>query len=90
MPRHCVNTLRGIVKCRANSTTTAIIAVRQMKPFETGRERSILREGDNILSNPVSRTETTTEGMMLKIFLPVSPFFHEVSTPQACSSVGGL
>ncbi|GBN69070.1 hypothetical protein AVEN_70798-1 [Araneus ventricosus] len=27
MPRHCVNTLRGIVKCRANATTTAIIAV---------------------------------------------------------------
>ncbi|GBM98043.1 hypothetical protein AVEN_257976-1 [Araneus ventricosus] len=24
MPRHCVDTLRGIVKCRANSTTTAI------------------------------------------------------------------
>ncbi|GBN14273.1 hypothetical protein AVEN_266721-1 [Araneus ventricosus] len=52
MPRHCVNTLRGIVKCRANSTTTAIIAVRQVKPFEVGREKSMLREEDNILSNP--------------------------------------
>ncbi|GBO40542.1 hypothetical protein AVEN_17453-1 [Araneus ventricosus] len=58
MPRHCVNTLRGIVKCRANSTTTAIIAVRQVKPFEVGRERSMLREEDDILSNPVSETET--------------------------------
>ncbi|GBN88161.1 hypothetical protein AVEN_248121-1 [Araneus ventricosus] len=66
MPRHCVNTLRGIVKYRANSTTTAIIAVGgitafvasnpitpfiqdsiavgQMKPFEVGRERALLRE----------------------------------------------
>ncbi|GBM41116.1 hypothetical protein AVEN_63307-1 [Araneus ventricosus] len=58
MSRHCENTLRGIVKCRANSTTTAIIAVRQVKPFEVGRERSMLREEDNILSNPVSGTET--------------------------------
>ncbi|GBN45261.1 hypothetical protein AVEN_111259-1 [Araneus ventricosus] len=57
MPRHCVNTLRGILKCRANSTTAAIIAVRQVKPFEVGRERDILREEDNILSNPVSGTD---------------------------------
>ncbi|GBN43013.1 hypothetical protein AVEN_214006-1 [Araneus ventricosus] len=35
MPRHCENTLRGTVKCRANSTTTAIIAVRQVKPYTT-------------------------------------------------------
>ncbi|GBM85934.1 hypothetical protein AVEN_97554-1 [Araneus ventricosus] len=34
MPRHCINRLRGIVKCRANSTATAVIAVRQVKPFE--------------------------------------------------------
>ncbi|GBM41104.1 hypothetical protein AVEN_63298-1 [Araneus ventricosus] len=54
MPRHCINTLRGTVKCRANSTTTAIIPVRQVKPFEVGRERSMLRKEDNILSNPVS------------------------------------
>ncbi|GBM88166.1 hypothetical protein AVEN_90815-1 [Araneus ventricosus] len=58
MPRHCIDTLRGIVKCRANSTTTAIITVRQVKPFELGRERAMLREEDNILSNPVSGTET--------------------------------
>ncbi|GBM14043.1 hypothetical protein AVEN_209937-1 [Araneus ventricosus] len=51
MPRHCINTLRGIVKCRANSTTASKIAVRQVKPFEVGRERAMLRE-DNILSNP--------------------------------------
>ncbi|GBN02598.1 hypothetical protein AVEN_174995-1 [Araneus ventricosus] len=57
MPRHCENTLRSIVKCRANSTTTAIIAVRQVKPFEVGRERAMLREEDNILSNPISGTE---------------------------------
>ncbi|GBM23459.1 hypothetical protein AVEN_181575-1 [Araneus ventricosus] len=58
MPRHCVNTLHGIVKCRANSTTAAKIAVRQVKPFEVGRERTMLREEDNILSNPVSAAET--------------------------------
>ncbi|GBL83734.1 hypothetical protein AVEN_132643-1 [Araneus ventricosus] len=58
MPRHCIDTLRGIVKFRANSTTTAIVAVRQVKSFEVGRERSMLREEDNILSNPVSGTET--------------------------------
>ncbi|GBL57102.1 hypothetical protein AVEN_89871-1 [Araneus ventricosus] len=62
MPRQCINTLRGIVKCRANSTTTAIIAVRQVKPFEVGRERSMLREEDNILSNPVSGTEVHIHG----------------------------
>ncbi|GBO27429.1 hypothetical protein AVEN_272136-1 [Araneus ventricosus] len=44
MPRHCANTLRGIVKCRANSTTAAKIAVRQVKPFEVGRERAMLRD----------------------------------------------
>ncbi|GBM17947.1 hypothetical protein AVEN_171238-1 [Araneus ventricosus] len=62
MSRHCKNTLLGIyttiVKRRANSTTTAIIAVRQVKPFEVGRERAVLREEDDILSNPVSGTET--------------------------------
>ncbi|GBN67858.1 hypothetical protein AVEN_120774-1 [Araneus ventricosus] len=57
MPRHCVNTVRGIVECLANSTTAAIIVVRQLKPFEVGRERFMLREEDNILSNPVSGTE---------------------------------
>ncbi|GBN85031.1 hypothetical protein AVEN_273891-1 [Araneus ventricosus] len=39
MPRHCENTFRGIVKCRANSTATAIIAVREVKTFQAGRER---------------------------------------------------
>ncbi|GBM74104.1 hypothetical protein AVEN_95116-1 [Araneus ventricosus] len=58
MPRYCVDALRGIVKCRANSTTAAKIAVRQVKPFEVGRERAMLREENNILSNPVSGTET--------------------------------
>ncbi|GBO29630.1 hypothetical protein AVEN_49088-1 [Araneus ventricosus] len=58
MPKHCVNTLRGIGKCRANSTTAAKIAVRQVKPFDIGRERSMLKEEDNILSNPVSGKET--------------------------------
>ncbi|GBM06717.1 hypothetical protein AVEN_190918-1 [Araneus ventricosus] len=52
MPEHCENTFLGIVKCRANSTTTAIIAVRQVKSFEVGREMAMLREEDNILSNP--------------------------------------
>ncbi|GBN22888.1 hypothetical protein AVEN_166270-1 [Araneus ventricosus] len=60
MPRRCIDTLRGIVKCRANSTTTAKIAVRQVKPFEVRRERSMLREDDNILSNPVSGTPSPT------------------------------
>ncbi|GBN94053.1 hypothetical protein AVEN_183358-1 [Araneus ventricosus] len=58
MPRHWENTFRGIVKCRANSATTAIIAVREVKPFEVGRERVMLREENNILSNPVSGKET--------------------------------
>ncbi|GBM63812.1 hypothetical protein AVEN_262701-1 [Araneus ventricosus] len=34
MPRQCENTLRGIVKYCANSATTTIIAVREVKPFE--------------------------------------------------------
>ncbi|GBO05776.1 hypothetical protein AVEN_244196-1, partial [Araneus ventricosus] len=59
MPRNCVNTLLGIVRCRANSTTTALIAVRQVRPFEEGRERAMLREEDNILSNPIPRPLNT-------------------------------
>ncbi|GBO37524.1 hypothetical protein AVEN_32171-1 [Araneus ventricosus] len=58
MPRHWENTFLGIVKCRANSATTAIIAIREVKHFEKGRERAMLREEDNILSNPVSGKET--------------------------------
>ncbi|GBM00968.1 hypothetical protein AVEN_71098-1 [Araneus ventricosus] len=58
MPRHCENTLRSKVKCGDKSTTTAIIAVRQVEPFEVGRERAMLREEDNILSNPISVKET--------------------------------
>ncbi|GBN13906.1 hypothetical protein AVEN_266431-1 [Araneus ventricosus] len=44
MPRHCENTFRGTVKCRAISTTTAVIAVREVKPSEIGRERAMFRE----------------------------------------------
>ncbi|GBN26240.1 hypothetical protein AVEN_270365-1 [Araneus ventricosus] len=58
MPRRSEGTLRGIVKCRASSTTAALIAVREVKPFEVGRERTLFREEDNILSNPVSGTKT--------------------------------
>ncbi|GBM27540.1 hypothetical protein AVEN_257853-1 [Araneus ventricosus] len=35
MTRYCENTLRGIVQCRANSTTTSIIAVRQCTKSNT-------------------------------------------------------
>ncbi|GBL75658.1 hypothetical protein AVEN_154973-1 [Araneus ventricosus] len=45
---------RGIVKFRASSTT-ALIAVREVKPFEVGRERAVFSEEDNILSNPVTQ-----------------------------------
>ncbi|GBL95072.1 hypothetical protein AVEN_188816-1 [Araneus ventricosus] len=57
-PRHCEGTLRGLVKCRANSATTAMIAVREVKSFHVGREKAMLRVEGNILSNPVSGTET--------------------------------
>ncbi|GBL94872.1 hypothetical protein AVEN_197546-1 [Araneus ventricosus] len=43
MPRQCENRFRGTVKCRANSTTTAKIDVRQVKPFDVGRERAMLQ-----------------------------------------------
>ncbi|GBM37242.1 hypothetical protein AVEN_15800-1 [Araneus ventricosus] len=66
MPRHCVNTLRGIVKCRANSITAAKIAVRQVKPFEIGRERAMLREEDNVLSNPISQLLGHNEHLYVK------------------------
>ncbi|GBN09909.1 hypothetical protein AVEN_79487-1 [Araneus ventricosus] len=69
MPRHCIDTLGGIVKCRADSTTTAIIADRQVKSFEVGRERYMLRE-DNILSNPVSGTSSGFEVQMSRIKCP--------------------
>ncbi|GBN44429.1 hypothetical protein AVEN_37252-1 [Araneus ventricosus] len=58
MPRHCENTIRGIVKCRGISTTTALIAVRELKLSNVGKESVMFRETDNILSNPVSGTET--------------------------------
>ncbi|GBO04018.1 hypothetical protein AVEN_102649-1 [Araneus ventricosus] len=54
MPRHCINTLRSTVKCRANSTTTALIVVREVKRFEVGIERFMFRKEDDILSNPES------------------------------------
>ncbi|GBN08762.1 hypothetical protein AVEN_141851-1 [Araneus ventricosus] len=50
VPRHCINILHGIVKCRANSTTIAIIVVRQVKSFEVGKvhvERRHSRSGVN-------------------------------------------
>ncbi|GBN51406.1 hypothetical protein AVEN_64936-1 [Araneus ventricosus] len=34
MPRHCEGTLHGVVKCRAGNTTAAVIAVREVTPFE--------------------------------------------------------
>ncbi|GBL80500.1 hypothetical protein AVEN_225206-1 [Araneus ventricosus] len=58
MPKHCEGTFRGIMKSRASSTTTALVAVRQVKTFEVGRERAMFRQEDNIFSNPVSGTET--------------------------------
>ncbi|GBO13487.1 hypothetical protein AVEN_22619-1, partial [Araneus ventricosus] len=66
MPRHCVNTLRGIVKRSANSTTAAKISVRQVKPFEVGRERAMLKEEDNILSRGDARNLPTGTS---KVFL---------------------
>ncbi|GBM49282.1 hypothetical protein AVEN_137356-1 [Araneus ventricosus] len=54
MPGHCERTHRGIVKCRARTTITALNSVREVKPFEVGRERTMFREADHILSNPVS------------------------------------
>ncbi|GBM05952.1 hypothetical protein AVEN_80548-1 [Araneus ventricosus] len=71
MPRHCENTLRGIVKCCANSTTTATIAVRQVKSFEVGRERAMLRDEDNILCNPISGCYTR------RVFLGIGPRIHD-------------
>ncbi|GBL82316.1 hypothetical protein AVEN_252481-1 [Araneus ventricosus] len=55
MPRHCEGTLRGIVKCHARSTTTALIAVREAKSSEVGREKAMFRE-DNTISSPVSES----------------------------------
>ncbi|GBM23585.1 hypothetical protein AVEN_196657-1 [Araneus ventricosus] len=42
--RQCKATLRGIVKYRASSTTTALIAVREVKLFEVDKEKSMFRE----------------------------------------------
>ncbi|GBN32629.1 hypothetical protein AVEN_59644-1 [Araneus ventricosus] len=45
IPRHCENTLRGTVKCRADSTTTAIIALRedrQLLAAKNGDERTFV------------------------------------------------
>ncbi|GBO11705.1 hypothetical protein AVEN_242955-1 [Araneus ventricosus] len=57
MPRHYEGTLCGTVKCRASSTTAALIAFREVKPFEVGRKIAMFRERDNIISNPVSGME---------------------------------
>ncbi|GBM72986.1 hypothetical protein AVEN_35100-1 [Araneus ventricosus] len=38
MRRHCEGTLCGIAKCRFSATTAALNTVREMKPFEVGRE----------------------------------------------------
>ncbi|GBN93829.1 hypothetical protein AVEN_125232-1 [Araneus ventricosus] len=52
LPEHSEGALRGTVKCRASTTTTALITARAVEPFEVGR--GMFREEDNILSNPVS------------------------------------
>ncbi|GBN92546.1 hypothetical protein AVEN_213218-1 [Araneus ventricosus] len=83
MPRHCIDTLRGIMKCRANSTTTAIIAVRQVKPFEVSRERAMYREEDStttaiIAVRQVKPFEVGRERSMLR----EDPAYTEVSSNQ--------
>ncbi|GBM06612.1 hypothetical protein AVEN_220046-1 [Araneus ventricosus] len=70
MPRDCEGTLRGIVRCRAGSTTTALIAVREVKPFEVGRERAMFREEENIFSNPISGIKTNFEGNHGTYYIP--------------------
>ncbi|GBM61606.1 hypothetical protein AVEN_226877-1 [Araneus ventricosus] len=84
MPRHCENTLR------ANSTITAIIAVREVKSFEVGRERVMLREEDNILSNPVSGTEANWRAWCYRFSCLYCHSSMRFATLQARSSEGGL
>ncbi|GBM96737.1 hypothetical protein AVEN_91804-1 [Araneus ventricosus] len=77
IPIPCVGTLRGIVKYPANSATTAMIAVREVKTFEVGRERAMLRKEDNILSNPVSGLKYTDVRLLILISVyfsvPIEP-----------------
>ncbi|GBN84979.1 hypothetical protein AVEN_145587-1 [Araneus ventricosus] len=65
MPRRCINTLRSIVKCRGNSTTTAVIAVKEVKPSEVGRERAMCLEKKITSSLIQLAGRRLTEGMML-------------------------
>ncbi|GBM91638.1 hypothetical protein AVEN_144675-1, partial [Araneus ventricosus] len=41
-----------------STTTTTIIAVREMELFELGRDRTMFREDNNILSNPAGGKKT--------------------------------
>ncbi|GBN52276.1 hypothetical protein AVEN_253198-1 [Araneus ventricosus] len=77
MPRQCDGTLCGIVKCRTSSTATALIAVREVKPFKVGRERAMFREENNTLSNPVSGLNS----LLSKRGRKVCPFGEDTASP---------
>ncbi|GBN76623.1 hypothetical protein AVEN_154207-1 [Araneus ventricosus] len=89
IPRHWEGTVHGIV--RARSTTIALIAVREMKPFEVGRGRSMFRE-DKALSNQVSGTKTNrrhdvTDFPACIAIVPGSVPFLKHALPETASYV---
>ncbi|GBN78087.1 hypothetical protein AVEN_55802-1 [Araneus ventricosus] len=91
MSRCCQGTLCGIAKCRASSTTTAIIAVEQVKPIEVGRERPMFREKESIFSNPLRGIETNSGHYVIDF--PTCLYrrcSRNFANPQTCSSGGGL
>ncbi|GBN26235.1 hypothetical protein AVEN_270361-1 [Araneus ventricosus] len=55
--RRCEDTLRGIMKCRASSTTAALIAVREVTPFEVLTED----ESDGGRSRPAEGLEESQD-----------------------------
>ncbi|GBN42944.1 hypothetical protein AVEN_116643-1 [Araneus ventricosus] len=69
MARYCDRALRGIMKCRANPITTALIVVRELETFDVGTKGPCSEK--KITSSPIQLVgRRQTEGMMLKTFLP--------------------
>ncbi|GBN18354.1 hypothetical protein AVEN_268155-1 [Araneus ventricosus] len=76
MPWNCEGTLCGLVKCRASSTTATLMAVREMKPFEVGRERAMMfRESLQQMTQCGTSFSMPEEGRKLMM----EPLFHTIA-----------
>ncbi|GBN55498.1 hypothetical protein AVEN_30835-1 [Araneus ventricosus] len=77
MPRHCEGALWGMVKCRANSTTAALITVGEAEPYQVSRERAIFTGMSLEIARPAVGGDKCNE-----IGLKFSPDYYLSSTVE--------